>query len=56
VRVLTIGENEVARFRSPDLVFMNVNTPEQMAEAREHLASLERRSRAPVAESPRESR
>src|SRR5215471_18139096 len=56
VRVLTITEDEVARFRSPDLVFMNVNTPEEMAEAREHLASLERRSRARVAESPRESR
>ncbi len=29
VRVLAIPEEEVARFRSPDLVFMNVNTPEE---------------------------
>ena len=41
VRVLTISEEEVGRFRSPDLVFMNVNTPDEMAEARECLASLE---------------
>src|SRR5262245_57805018 len=41
VRVLTISEEEVGRFRSPDLVFMNVNTPDEMAEARERLASLE---------------
>jgi len=50
VRVLTIAEDEVARFRSPDLVFMNVNTPEEMAEAREHLATLEGRSGGPVAD------
>ncbi len=41
VRVLTISEDEVARFRSPDLVFMNVNTPDEMAEARARLAGLE---------------
>ena len=50
VRVVTIPEDEVARFRSPDLVFMNVNTPEEMAEAREHLVSLEGRSGGPVAD------
>ena len=47
VRVLTISEDEVARFRPPDLVFMNVNTPDEMAEARERLAALEDHSGAP---------
>jgi len=41
VRVLTIPEEEVARFRDPDLIFMNVNTPEELARARELLAALE---------------
>jgi len=50
VRVLTIAEDEVARFRSPDLVFMNVNTPEEMAEARERLAALDDNSTTPVPE------
>jgi GTP:adenosylcobinamide-phosphate guanylyltransferase len=31
----------VARFRAPALVFMNVNTPEELARARELLAALE---------------
>ena len=52
VRVLVISEDEVARFRSPDLVFMNVNTPEEMAEARERLAMLER-SQGPAGEGAR---
>jgi molybdopterin-guanine dinucleotide biosynthesis protein A len=41
VRVLVIGEAEVARFRDPALAFMNVNTPEELARARELLPSLE---------------
>lgn len=41
VRVLAIPEEEVARFRAPDLIFMNVNTPEELAQARERLAALE---------------
>jgi molybdopterin-guanine dinucleotide biosynthesis protein A len=40
VRVLPIAEQEVARWRAPDLVFMNVNTPEELARARELLATL----------------
>ena len=34
VRVVEIGEAEVARHRSPDVVFMNVNTPEELVRAR----------------------
>ena len=41
VRVLAIPEDEVARFRRPDLVFMNVNTPEELARAREIAAVLD---------------
>jgi molybdopterin-guanine dinucleotide biosynthesis protein A len=41
VRVLTIAEAEVARFRAPELVFMNVNTPEELARARELMPTLE---------------
>jgi molybdopterin-guanine dinucleotide biosynthesis protein A len=41
VRVLAIPEDEVARFRRPDLVFMNVNTPEELARARALVAALE---------------
>lgn len=40
VRVLVIPEDEVARFREPELVFMNVNTPEELQRARELLAGL----------------
>ncbi len=40
VRVLAIAEPDVARFRAPDLVFMNVNTPEELARARELLATM----------------
>ena len=35
VRVAEIAEAEVARHRDPALVFMNVNTPEELARARE---------------------
>ncbi len=41
VRVLAIPEDEVARFRAPDLIFMNVNTPEDLGRARDLLAALE---------------
>src|SRR6266545_2644537 len=41
MRVLTISEDEVARFRAPDLIFMNVNTPEELGRARELLAKIE---------------
>jgi molybdopterin-guanine dinucleotide biosynthesis protein A len=41
VRVLEIAEAEVARFRAPELVFMNVNTPEELARARALLSALE---------------
>ncbi len=43
VRVLEIPEAEVARYRDPGLVFMNVNTPEELARARGLLAALEPR-------------
>ncbi|MBI4637400.1 MAG: molybdenum cofactor guanylyltransferase [Candidatus Rokubacteria bacterium] len=33
VRVLEIAEREVARYRDPAIVFMNVNTPEELARA-----------------------
>jgi molybdopterin-guanine dinucleotide biosynthesis protein A len=41
VRVLSIGEDEVARFRAPEVVFMNVNTPEELEAARLLLPALE---------------
>jgi len=41
VRVLAIPEDEVAHFRDPEIIFMNVNTPEELARAREVLAALE---------------
>ena len=34
VRVLEIGADAVARHRAPELAFMNVNTPEELARAR----------------------
>jgi molybdopterin-guanine dinucleotide biosynthesis protein A len=43
VRVLEIPETEVARFRDPAIVFMNVNTPDELARARELAAALESR-------------
>ena len=33
VRVVEIPEAEIARHRAPDVVFMNVNTPEELARA-----------------------
>ena len=41
VRVLSIPASEVARYRSPDVVFMNVNTPEELEAARVLLPALE---------------
>lgn len=35
VRVLEIPEADVARYRDPEVCFMNVNTPEELARARE---------------------
>ena len=34
VRVVEIDAREVARYRAPDVVFMNVNTPDELARAR----------------------
>lgn len=41
VRVREIPEAEVARYRDPEVCFMNVNTPEELARARQLLARLE---------------
>jgi molybdopterin-guanine dinucleotide biosynthesis protein A len=41
VRVLSIPAGEVARFRAPEVVFMNVNTPEELEAARLLLPALE---------------
>jgi molybdopterin-guanine dinucleotide biosynthesis protein A len=41
VRVLEIAEAEVARFRAPEVVFMNINTPEELTRARALLPALE---------------
>jgi len=40
VRVAEVPEAEIARHRDPALVFMNVNTPEELARARELAAGL----------------
>jgi molybdopterin-guanine dinucleotide biosynthesis protein A len=41
VRVLAIGEEQIARHRAPEIVFMNVNTPEELDRARGLLAELD---------------
>lgn len=41
VRVLSIPAREVARYRAPEVVFMNVNTPEELEAARRLLPALE---------------
>ena len=41
VRVRVIAEDEVARFRDPEICFMNVNTPEELSRAREILTQLD---------------
>jgi molybdopterin-guanine dinucleotide biosynthesis protein A len=40
VRVIEIAEDEVARFRDPRIVFMNVNTPDDLDRARALAAEL----------------
>jgi molybdopterin-guanine dinucleotide biosynthesis protein A len=40
VRVVEVPEAEVARHRAPDVVFMNVNTPEELARAHTLAAEL----------------
>jgi molybdopterin-guanine dinucleotide biosynthesis protein A len=40
VHVVEVGEAEVARYRAPDVAFMNVNTPEELARARALAARL----------------
>ncbi len=40
VRVVEIPEADIARYRDPALVFMNVNTPEELERAREIAARL----------------
>jgi molybdopterin-guanine dinucleotide biosynthesis protein A len=40
VRVVEIDAREVARHRAPDVVFMNVNTPDELARARTLAAEL----------------
>jgi molybdenum cofactor guanylyltransferase len=40
VRVIEIAEDEVARFRDPRIVFMNVNTPDDLERARALAAEL----------------
>lgn len=41
VRVKVIAEGEVARFRDPEICFMNVNSPGDLARGREILAELD---------------
>ncbi|MGH7316839.1 MAG: molybdenum cofactor guanylyltransferase [Candidatus Rokuibacteriota bacterium] len=41
VRVLSIPASEVARYRTPEIVFMNVNTPGELEAARGLLPTLE---------------
>ncbi len=40
VRVVEIGEAEVARYRDPAIAFMNVNTPEELERARQIAVEL----------------
>lgn len=40
VRVLAIPASDVARYRAPDVVFMNVNTPDELEAARTLLSAL----------------
>lgn len=40
VRVVEIPEADVARHRAPDVLFMNVNTPDELARARSLVAEL----------------
>jgi molybdopterin-guanine dinucleotide biosynthesis protein A len=40
VRVVEVDEADVARLRAPEVVFMNVNTPEELARAQALAAEL----------------
>jgi molybdopterin-guanine dinucleotide biosynthesis protein A len=40
VRVVEVAEDEVARYRAPEVAFMNVNTPEELERARTLAARL----------------
>jgi molybdopterin-guanine dinucleotide biosynthesis protein A len=40
VRVVEVAEDEVARYRAPEVAFMNVNTPEELERARALAARL----------------
>jgi molybdopterin-guanine dinucleotide biosynthesis protein A len=40
VRVVPVSETDVSRHRAPDVVFMNVNTPEELARARALVTEL----------------
>ena len=42
VRVREIPADDVARYRDPEICFMNVNTPEELTRSREILAQLEK--------------
>jgi molybdopterin-guanine dinucleotide biosynthesis protein A len=42
VRVVEIGEAEVARYRAPAVAFMNVNTPDELQRARALATELDR--------------
>lgn len=42
VRVVEIGETEIARYRAPHVAFMNVNTPEELERARALTVELDR--------------
>jgi molybdopterin-guanine dinucleotide biosynthesis protein A len=42
VRVVVVPEEAVARLRDPEIVFMNVNTPEELERARTVVATLDR--------------
>jgi molybdopterin-guanine dinucleotide biosynthesis protein A len=41
VRVRVISEDAVARFRDPEICFMNVNTPDELSRARKVLTQLD---------------
>jgi len=45
IRVCEVPEAEVARFRDPEVCFMNVNTPEELERAGQILAQLEAEKR-----------
>jgi molybdopterin-guanine dinucleotide biosynthesis protein A len=52
VRVVEVSEAEVARYGDPTIVFMNVNTPEELARARGIARPIAPESGAPSASGP----